>query len=65
MISFQKIPSVDLIGWFPCVVALGITLPFDEVLERSSSSVVSVVDDTLDFILRFSINQIRRWAREV
>jgi len=30
---FDEFRGVDLISWFPCVVAFGIALPLDEILE--------------------------------
>jgi hypothetical protein len=56
---------MDLCYWFPCIVALGVSFPLDEVLQRSRSSMTSVANDALNFILFFSINQIWRWPREV
>ncbi len=29
----DKFRGMDLISWFPCVVTLGVSLPFDEVLQ--------------------------------
>jgi hypothetical protein len=65
MVGFEDVWGVNLRRWFPSVVTLWISLPFDEILEGSGSSMTSVADDALDFKLFFSINQIRRWAREV
>jgi len=33
LIMFDEFRGVDLISWFPCVVAFGIALPLDEILE--------------------------------
>ena len=33
LIMLGKFRSVDLVSWFPCVVAFGVFFPFDEVLE--------------------------------
>ena len=56
MIKFDEFRGVYLVSWFPCVVALRIPFPFDEILESSSLSMTSVVDDTLHFIFFFPIN---------
>jgi hypothetical protein len=65
MVRFEDVWGVDLRRWFPSVIALWVSFPFDEVLEDSGPSMTSVADDALNFELLFSINQIRRWAREV
>jgi hypothetical protein len=65
VVSLEDIWGMNLRRWFPGVVALWISLPFDKVLEGSGSSMTSVVDDAFNFELLFSINQIRRWTREV
>ena len=54
-----------LVSWFPGVVTFRVPFPFDEVLERSGSSVTLVVDDTFHFILFFSIDKVRWWLGEV
>jgi len=33
LIMFDKFRGVDLISWFPHVVAFGVPLPFDEILK--------------------------------
>jgi hypothetical protein len=65
MISLEDVRGMDLRRRFPGVVTFGVSFPFDEVLEGSRSSMTSVANDALDFKLLFSINQIRRWTREV
>ena len=46
---------------FPGIVSRGISLPLDEILEVSSLSEVAMINDGLDFILLFSINDV--WGR--
>jgi hypothetical protein len=53
---------MDLCHWLPCVVALGVSFPFDKVLQGSGLSMTLVADDALDFVFFFSINQIWRWV---
>jgi hypothetical protein len=65
MVGFENIRGVNLRRRFPSVVAFWVSLPFDEVLESSGSSVASVANDALNFKLLFSINQIGRWTREI
>jgi hypothetical protein len=65
VVRFEDVWGVNLRRWLPSVIALWISLPFDEVLKGSGPSMTSMADDALDFKHFFSINQIRRWAREV
>ena len=50
---------------FPGVVTFGVSFPFDEILERSGSSMTSVAEDTLHFIFFFSSDKVRWWSGEV
>jgi len=50
---------------FPGIVAFGVSLPFDEILERSGPSMTSVAKDTLHFIFFFSSDKVRWWSGEV
>ena len=65
MIKFDKFRSMHLVSWFPCVVTFGVSFPLDEILESSSPTMTSVVDDAFYFIFLFSINQVRWWSGEV
>ena len=65
LIMFNKVRGMDLISWFPCVVAFRVSFPFDEVLKSFRSSELSVCDDSFDFVLLFSVNEVRRWSGEV
>ena len=65
LIMLDKIRGMDLISWFPCVVAFGVSLPFDEVLKPLRSSELSVCDNSFDFIFFFSVNEVRRRSGEV
>jgi hypothetical protein len=58
VIEFDEVRCMDLIGIFPSVVALGVTLPFDQILQGSLVPMPSVSTDLFHFIF-FSINQIR------
>ena len=62
---FGEFQGMDLISWFPCVVAVRISDPFDKVLESLIMSVVSVVDGLFDLIFFFSIDKVRWWLGEV
>jgi len=65
MISFDKVWGVDLVRGFPRVVAIGISFPFDQVLESPGSSMTSVADDTLHHVFGFSFDKVRWWPGEV
>ena len=46
---------------FPGVVSCGISLPLDEVLEVSPLPEITMIDDGLDLVLLFPINDV--WGR--
>jgi hypothetical protein len=50
---------------FPGVVAVGIPLPFDQILELLASTLEPVVDDGLHFVLFFASDQVGWWPVEV
>ena len=59
LIMLDKFRGMDLISWFPCIVAFGVSFPFDQVLKSFRSSKLSVCDDSFDFVLLFSVNEVR------
>ncbi len=65
LIMLDKFRGMDLVSWLPCVVTFGVSFPFDEVLESSRSSKLSVCDNSFDFVLLLSVNEVRRWPGEV
>src|SRR6266436_8992909 len=65
LIMLYEIRGMDLVSWFPSVITLGISLPFDQVLESFRASEVSVCDNPFDFVFLFSVNEVRRWPGEV
>ena len=56
MIKFDELRGMHLVSWFPCVVTFRVSFPFDEILELSSPSMTSVVDNSLHFVLLFSVD---------
>ena len=54
-----------MVSCFPCVVCIGVSLPFDEILELSFPSEVTVINDGLDFIFFGVFDKVRRWPRVV
>jgi len=56
---------MDLVSWFPRVIAFRVALPFDKVLEGFITSMTSVVEYTFHFVFFFSVDKVRRWSRKV
>ena len=54
-----------MVSCFPCVICIGIALPFDKILELSFTSKVTVIDDGLDFVFFGVFDKVRRWPRVV
>ena len=50
MIGLDQCGRVYMVSCFPCVVCIGVSFPFDEVLELSSTAKVTVINDGLDLI---------------
>ena len=50
---------------FPGVVSCGISLPLDEILKVSAPSKIAMIDDGLDLIFLFSINDVWGRTREI
>jgi hypothetical protein len=48
---------VYLVGWFPRVVRVWVPLPFEEILQGFSSPVEAVINDSLDLVLVFTLDQ--------
>jgi hypothetical protein len=61
MVKFDELRCMDLIGVFPSVVAFGVALPFDQILQGFEPPPGPMRTYLLHFILLFSINQI--WWR--
>ena len=61
MVVLNQLRGKYVSSVFPGIVSGGISLPFDKVLEVSPFPKVAVIDDGLDFILLFPINDV--WGR--
>ena len=48
-------------GRFPCVVCVWVSLPFEEILQGLSPPVEAVINDGLDFVLVFTLDQLVGW----
>ena len=65
MVRFGQFRGMHLVSWFPCVVGVWVSLPFDEVLEHPRPPMMSMVEDGLNLIFFFSADKVRRWLHEV
>jgi len=65
MITFDQVVRMHVFQWFPHIVAVWVSLPLNEVLELFSASMRSVIEDGLDLVFFFSINQFGWWLDEV
>ena len=61
MVFPNQLRSKYILLAFPGVVSRGIPLPFDEILEVSPLPKMAMIDDGLDFVFLFSINDV--WGR--
>jgi hypothetical protein len=61
VIFLDQCRGVYLGGRFPCVVCVWISLPFEEILQGLPLPVEAVINDGLDFILVFTLDQFGGW----
>ena len=61
----DQVWSEHLIGEFPGIVRFWVPLPFDQILEFVPSTMEAMVSNGLDFILLFSIHNLRRGFHKV
>ena len=65
MVFLNQLRSKHILSVFPGVVSSGISLPFDKILEVSFFPKVTMIDDGLDLIFLFSINDVWGRTREI
>jgi hypothetical protein len=65
MILLDQLLGVDAIFRFPCVVAVGISFPFKEVLQLSLSSFEPVIDNSFHLVFVFASDQFGWWSDEI
>ena len=65
MVFLNQLRSEHVSLVFPGVVSGGIPFPFDKVLEVSPSPKVTVINNGLDFVLLFPINDVWGRTREI
>jgi hypothetical protein len=51
-----------LVGWFPRVVSVWVPFPFEEILQGLPSPIEAVINDSLDFVLVFTLDQFGGWS---
>jgi hypothetical protein len=61
VVFFNQCGGVYLGGWFPCVVCVWVSLPFEEILQGLPFPVETVINDGLDFVLVFTLDQFGGW----
>jgi hypothetical protein len=60
MVVLQQIRCMDVICWFPSVIALRVSSPFHQVLQGMTAPEASVIAYCFDFIFFFSFYYIQR-----
>ncbi len=58
-VLFHQLGCLDIVSWFPSVIAFQIALPVDKVLQLFLPPLMLVAPDGLDFILFSVINKVR------
>jgi hypothetical protein len=61
VVLFDQCGGVYLGGRFPCVVCVWVSLPFEEILQGLPPPVETVINDGLDFVLVFALDQFGGW----
>jgi hypothetical protein len=65
VVGFDQVLCVNVGCGFPGVVAFGVINPFNKVLQRLCTAMVSVSEDSFHLIFFLAINQLRRRSGEV
>src|SRR5712672_367694 len=65
VVLLYQVIRVYVLGGLPCIVRRWIALPFDQILQLALTPMTSVVDNGLDLVLLFALDQIRWWTRKV
>jgi hypothetical protein len=56
---------MDIISWLPGVIALGVSLPLDQVLQGMTAPEAPMVPDGLHLIFCFVFNKVQWWLGEI
>jgi hypothetical protein len=65
MILLDQLLGVDAIPRLPRVVAVGVSFPFEEILQLSLSSFEPVIDNSLHLVFVFASDQFGWWSDEI
>jgi hypothetical protein len=65
VIILDQLVCMDILFWLPSVIAVWISLPFDEILQVAFSALETVIDDHLYFIFILTSDQVRWQSDEV
>jgi len=65
VILFEESWGMNVVSWFPGVIAFGIPFPFHKVLEHSRLPMMSVVDQMFYFIFLRPLDKVRWGPGEV
>jgi hypothetical protein len=65
MILLEQLWGLDVFDGLPGVVAFGIPLPLNQVLELPPPAMTAMVSNRLDLVLLSIIDKVRRGSREV
>ena len=52
---------MHLVGWFPCVVCMWVPFPFEEILQGLPLPIEMVINNGLDFVFVFPLDQFGGW----
>ncbi len=63
MMFLYQLWGAYIVRGFPGVITFGVPFPFDQVLEFAP--LIPMGPDGLDFVLRFTLDHVRRWPRVV
>ena len=56
VVPFEEVRGMDILGWFPGVVAFGVPFPLHKVLECSRLPMMSVIDQVFDLVFFGPLN---------
>jgi len=59
MVLLQEDGGLDILRWFPCIVAFGVSKPFYEILQLSFSPLTLVALNGLNLVLFIIVNKVR------
>jgi len=65
VVSFYQVWCMGVCCGFPCVIAIRIPFPMDQILQGSIAPKISMIMNPLHFVLFLVIDQVRWWLGEV